>query len=260
MRIGVFGLGLTGLEVTALAERLGWRVAGFSRARSLGDGRRFDASREGDCRALEREELCFDAAVATFPPEGAWPGFWKILANVSRNSVLLGTTGSYLREGRSPVITEATAVKPDHPRRPAEESFVASGGVLLRLSGIYGGPRNPLRWIEQGRVGYERRQVNLVHCGDIAAAVAAVFMRKPKSGLYNVSDGQRHTWRQIIDHLVESGRLRHDRVPILPKRIDSFVENRRFVGEYPDFRFRDFWTELDGLADEWNATPAKTRT
>lgn len=244
LKIGVFGLGLAGGAVAELAGRLGWEVAGYSRSRSLGAGRGWDASRAEDSRRLIDEGCRFEAAVATFPPQDAWPGFWPYLAGAAPVAVLLGTTGIYLREGRRPAITESSPIQPDHPRTPAEESFLASGGIVLRLAGIYGGPRNPLRWIREGRVGYEDRQVNLIHFRDIALAVAEVFRRKPVPRLFNLADGQRHTWRQIIDTLVERGQIRHDRAPVPLKRPDSFVENRLFLSEYPDFEFRDIWSEL----------------
>ncbi len=244
MRIGIFGLGLIGKVFARKCLAAGFEVAGFSRSKSVGAGRIFDARETKDCADLAGRADSFDATVTTFPPQDIAPRFWEAVLSTGGLSVLLGTTSVYQRLGNRPEIDESTPCKRDHDRYPAERQFQAGGGVLVRLAGIYGGPRDPVAWIESGRVGYEDRQVNLVHCQDIADALVLICQQGARQPLYNLSDGRRHTWRQIIDHLVDIGRIHHDKVPSPPKRPDAFVSNRRFLVDYPGFNFRDLLKEL----------------
>jgi len=244
MRIGIFGLGLIGEALASRCHDLGWEVSGFSRSRSIGGGRVLDAARDEDCSNLARMGTRFEAAVVTFPPQTASPLFWEALPEVGELPILLGTTSIYRRVGIQPEINEETPLRQRHPRHLVENHVQTRGIFLIRLSGIYGGPRDPRRWIESGRVGYEDRQVNLVHCEDVAAALVRVCGEGPRQPVYNLSDGGRHTWRQIIDVLLAHGRIRHDRLPAPPKRRDAFVSNRRFLGDYPSFKFRDLMEEL----------------
>lgn len=248
-KLAIFGLGLCGEALCDRAVELGWQVAGFSRSGGRGEGRRLDAADAAACDRLRKSGLQCDAAVTTFPPENASARFWSLFEEAGPRRVLLSTTGIYRRRGRRPLITEKTPLKSEHPRFEVEASFSRTGGILVRLSGLYGGPRNPLRWIERGRVGYEDRQVNLVHYRDVAAAVCELCARDCVRPLYNLADGQVHTWRQIIDFLVAGGWIEHDRLPAPQRKKDSFVDNARFLDDFPSFRFRDFWEELERLAE-----------
>ena len=68
---------------------------------------------------------------------------------------------------------------------------------MLRVAGIYGPDRNPLNWIRQGRVGPSRKYVNLIHVEDLAAICLAAVKKGTPGEVYNVSDGQPHTWNEI---------------------------------------------------------------
>ncbi len=251
--LAVFGLGHVGLALHDEALNRGWEAAGFSRSSSLGGGCRVDAEQpESIARLAERtRDARFDALVVTFPPTEVHPSFWDLLESLSSRRILLGSTSIYRRSGpgRSR-ITEETPLKDDHDRLEAESDFLQRGGRIVRLSGIYGGSRNPVRWLNQGRVGYENRQVNLVHRDDIARALVRLLSHDRPQRVYNLSDGQQHTWRQIVDRLVGEGLLDHPRKPEPLRREDGFVENRLFLAEFPDFRFRDFWRELLRLAQQ----------
>ncbi len=251
-QLAIFGLGEVGRSLAAAASARGWRVAGFDRTQAMGDGALVDA---GDADAVERlsksgESPRFDALVVTFPPQEVTPPFWRWLEELSDRRILLGSTSIYQRQGRGRSrITEETALEPAHDRLLVEANFLERGGMVVRLSGIYSEIRNPVRWLRQGRVGYEDRQVNLVHRDDIADAVLELAAALQPQPLYNLSDGQEHTWVQIVDRLVEEGLLEHPRRPCPLGRADGFVENQRFSRDFPGFRFRDFWEELLRLAE-----------
>lgn len=253
-RLAVFGLGFTGARLADAAKAAGHEVFGFSRRRSFGGVDPFDASTAAECRvfASRWEPGSFDAAVVTFSPEAAHPEFWPLLRTLAPRCILLGTTGIYERPegGVAQTIHEGTSLDPLHPRLIREHEFLEHGGIVVRLAGIYGGNRNPVRWIREGRVDYEDRQVNLVFADDITGALLAIAAEPQVESIYNLSDGQVHTWRQIIDFLVEQELLDHARKAVAPTKASAIVDNRRFMRDFPDFRFHDFWEEIGWLARE----------
>ncbi len=248
--LAVFGLGFVGDALCRLAERRGGAVDGFSRRAGAGGGSRFDAGSPDAGQQLDAlASNSYDCAVVTFPPGQAHASFWEALRDRAERRVLLGTTGVYHRppDCTQPVITEETDLQTVHPRLPLERAFLQSGGHLVRLSGLFGGPRNPLHWLRDGRVGYEKRQANLVHRDDVARALLALAELDAPRPVYNMADGQRHTWRQIADALVARGSLK-PLPPRLPKRADGFVSPERLLADLPGFAFTDFWRLLEELA------------
>lgn len=250
MRIALFGLGFVGRALAAAAEAAGHEVLGFSRSRGMGAGAPLDASQEAALAPLDGVHA--DGLVVTFPPAAAHPRFWEAVRALAPRRILLGSTSIYDRASdcSTPVITEQTPLAPLHPRRPAEEAFCAEAGHVVRLAGLYGGPRNPARWIRDGRVGREKRQANLVHQQDVATALLGLLTHPgPLADVYNLADGQRHTWREIVDALVSAGAI--DPRPAAPStRGDAFVAPDRIRTTLPHLRFRDFWSELERLAAE----------
>ncbi len=248
-RVAIFGLGPTGTAMAQVLSAAGYAVDGFSRSRCLGQGIRLDLSDGDTVRELSKHLGHATLAVVTVPPQDLATEFWNVLEPVPQR-ILLGTTGIYRRQGNQPV-TEATALVADHDRLVVEEQFLAAGGLLVRLAGLYGVGRNPADWVRRGRVGYEPRQVNLVHHLDVARAILELARDWPGGGqVFNLADGQRHTWRQVIEALVESGTLDHPREPTAASRADAVVDPSRFLQRYPEFSFRDFWTELGNLNQE----------
>ncbi len=252
MRLAIFGLGFVGDALFQRAVASGNTVDGFSRRGGAGGGGVFDAG-DPDCgRMLHgRGEEAYDCAVVTFPPAQAHAAFWHALHRWADRRMLLGTTGIYQRapDCSMPLLTEETPLTELHPRLAAEQAFVESGGIVVRLAGLFGGERNPVRWILDGRVGYEKRQANLVHREDVARALLALATLDAPRSVYNLADGQRHTWREIVDVLVSGGVM----APLPPRaltRADSFVAPRRLAQDLPDFAFSDFWELLETLAGE----------
>jgi nucleoside-diphosphate-sugar epimerase len=251
MKLAVFGLGFIGRALADLAQLRGMTVLGFSRRGGAGRGEAFDAARDADLKRL-REGLLgpVDCAVVTFPPQQAAADFWPILAHSASRRILLSSTGVYQRafDCTQPVLTEDTPLVDSHARVPAERAFLESGGIAVRLAGLFGGERNPIQWLRDGRVGYEKRQANLVHRDDVAQALLQLATHERPNTTYNVADGQRHTWREIVDFLVARGEL--DSLPPRDaRRNDASVSPDRLLRDLPDFRFRDFWAALEALAE-----------
>jgi len=222
-------------------------VLGYSRSSYIGRGCVFDAAQEEDCRIAVRSMLPPDVLLITFPPQEAHPAFWEMTAKMGDQRFLLGSTNTYHSQtGVS--ITEESALRTSHERYSMEDMFLRSGGRLVRLANTYGDLRNPVRWIQQGRVGYEDRQANLVHYDDVVGALLRLTRGAAPASVYNLSDGQEHTWRAIVDALMADRWLLAAPSRSPPTKVDAFVENKRFGSQFPDFSFRDFWQELPGLA------------
>lgn len=241
--LAVFGVGYCGRALLDKARRRRITTHGYSANTLVEDGARVDSRRPESVASFDRTvgDGTYDAAVVTFPPEFTVDGFWEVLARKASRVILLGTTGIYRRDGAArPVLTEASPTEPGHPRAAAEAEVTRRGGVVLRLAGIYGNGRNPGRWIRDGRLTYEDRQLNLVHIDDVIRAVLFMTVHPRPSPVYNVSDGQVHTARDLIDLLVEHAALAHPREPVSGDRPDGFVSNVSFLQAAPGFAFRDF--------------------
>lgn len=166
--------------------------------------------------------------------------------------VVLGSTSAY-EVGESqeypPLwIDETAPVDLTKPRVQGEEHLRNKlGATVLRVAGIYGPGRNPLNWIRQGRIGPSHKYVNLIHVEDLAAICLLALEHGKPGEVYNVSDGQPHTWNAICATAqqrwgVTTAAVKEDPSP--GKRISTakLVKNL-----YPQFRHPDLYTALQTL-------------
>lgn len=238
----VLGAGFIGGRVAAMGAAAGLGVGAWTRHPV--EGPAFDASRPSDVeRLVGHSARCL---VVTFPLV-EHPALWPVLASHPAHVVLLGTTGSHQR---APVIDEDTPEVAGHPRLASEAAVLASGGTVLRLAGLYGSPRDPLRWLAAGRVGREPRQVNLVHGDDVARLVLEVAA-DPQPGVFVVSDGERHTWAVIAETAHAAGRLPTLPPPTPPKKPSGFVDPARVRARWPGAGFRSLLGALGDAGAPW---------
>ena len=240
----VVGAGFVGAAVVRRALAGGLAARGWTRTPRSAQHRRFLAADGTDrARLLRCRARC---VVVTFPCTDL-PVMVDTLVAHPGHAVLLGTTGCYVR---GPEITEDSLVRPDHPRRTSEEAVLACGGTVLHLAGLYGGPRDPLRWLAAGRVGREPRQANLVHRDDVADLILAVA-RDPEPGAFVVSDGERHTWAEIAQAGHRAGRL--DVLPPAraPRRANGFVAPRKAQARWPAVGYRSLIAALADTEGCW---------
>lgn len=140
---------------------------------------------------------------------------FALAANASsRKLVVLGSTSAYdvadSREYPPPWIDETAPIDFGKPRVLGEEYLRKDcGAIVLRVAGIYGPGRNPLDWIRQGRVGPSRKYVNLIHVEDLVAICLAALERGKPGEVYNVSDGQPHTWEEICTTACDRWNILH---------------------------------------------------
>jgi len=136
--------------------------------------------------------------------------FTDAAALPSRRVVVLGSTSAYDATDSSdyppPWIDETAAIDLAKPRVQSEEFLrTACGAIVLRVAGIYGPARNPLNWIETGRVRLSRKYVNLIHVEDLAMACLAALRHAQPGTVYNVSDGTPRTWNEIGAQIGQRG-------------------------------------------------------
>lgn len=163
---------------------------------------RFDLAQPDTWRALpDNADIlwCFPAAPLTLVQECS-----ERLRISSRRLVVLGSTSAYETGGSQdyppPWIDETAPIDLTKPRVQGEETLRATlGAIVLRVAGIYGPDRNPLNWIRTGRVGPSRKYVNLIHVEDLAAICLLALERGTPGEIYNISDGQPRTWKEICE-------------------------------------------------------------
>lgn len=118
----------------------------------------------------------------------------------SSTSVYAQTDGS--------VVTEDSPAEPDRETgrilREAEDAVLAAGGIVARLSGIYGPERSViLKKFLSGEAMIEedgRRYLNQIHRDDASSAILHLAEMKG-AGIYNLSDSQPLAQRECYQAL-----------------------------------------------------------
>jgi nucleoside-diphosphate-sugar epimerase len=138
---------------------------------------------------------------------------------VSSTSVYGQTDGAWVDEGSDASPQSATS----QVLREVEEGVLGSGGVVLRLAGLYGPGRSVLlrRFLTGQAVveGGGLRWINQIHRDDAARAVRSAA--DLAAGIYNVCDNHPTTQREVYEWMAElTGRP-------MPEARDSVVLRRR---------------------------------
>jgi nucleoside-diphosphate-sugar epimerase len=246
IKIALFGLGYTGKFLVKELTENQFQITGISRSTQLEGSLLINTE---TVEGVQQAEVLLqktrpDSVCITFPPENAHVSFWKMLENRVSNRVLLGTTGIYSGTGR---ISEDSELLISHPRYARERQFLESGGSIIRLSGIYGPGRNPLNWINRARDLYEQKQLNLIHINDITHFIKLWLENPDRGEVYNLSDGQSHTWGEIARWARQKGIKMPE---ILPKAAWQPGEERNILPEkvlkkHPKFTFQVFFETLE---------------
>ncbi|TGM01057.1 hypothetical protein EHQ76_11050 [Leptospira barantonii] len=254
MRIGIFGLGYTGIRISeTLRSRENVELKTFSSNTSVAGTGIFDFSNVESLKRFGEEysQNFFDLCIVTFPIQKLSDpnSFINLAFSVGKNSILLGTTSIYQRV---PDIVETTPLQEDHDRFAVEKEWLQRGGKILRLSGIYGPLRNPADWARKGLVKKSSRQLNLIHGDDIARTISLLIQKIEQDGfdtipnVLNLSDNQWHTWKEIFSFLEEHGKISKTEIEE-SKKEDCFIDSERIRNLLPDLQTKDFWAELENL-------------
>lgn len=224
-RVIIAGCGFLGEAAADLFSEMGWNVLGLCATRKSAS--RF-ASKPYEVRAvdittkfsLDPPWCGADALVHCAGPHRVAPeayrslfvdGLSNALAGIEPRRVLItGSTSVYAQaDGRW--VDETSEAKPDRETGrillEAESMALASGGLVARLSGLYGPGRSVImRKFLSGEAVIEGdglRWINQIHRDDAARAIVHLLAKPAPPGIYNVSDGTPATQLEVYTWLAD---------------------------------------------------------
>lgn len=180
------------------------QARGFTFAATTRDGRKvagidtikwsFDPSEDADKSQFSKLPLA-KGVLITFPLTGH--GQSKTLihgysgSHKSHDShfIQFGSTGIWQIPQKSTWVSRHSPYDKANTRAIAEDELLGLGGAVLNLAGLWGGERDPKKWVDRvaktkGDVK-GKKSLHMVHGMDVARAVLAVF------GDWNTAKGQR---------------------------------------------------------------------
>jgi len=263
-RLAVVGLGYLGRAVAELAHATGWQVTGITASPPAGDAAfeeaSFDLTDADAVRAFFAGRPAYDWTVCSVSTKGGDPeayrrlylGGCQHLAEAGQRVAFVGSTSVYGQKSGE-WVSETSPTEPAASTGTvlleAEQAALATGGLVVRMAGLYGPGRSVLmRKFLEGSATLEAgggRWINQAHRDDAAAALVHL-MSRDAPGIYNLADNSPLTQREVYTFLAE-----HFARPLPPegpatsgKRRGSSnkrVSNRRlretgWEPRYPDFR------------------------
>ncbi|OQW80328.1 MAG: NAD(P)-dependent oxidoreductase [Proteobacteria bacterium ST_bin14] len=254
-RMLIFGLGYSAGRIADRLRAAGWQVTGTSRT-----------GRPGTIAFTD--EAAVDAAIASAthilvstPPEptgdpvlarygdrltGRWTGRWT--GYLSSTGVYGDAQGAWVDE------TSPTGTGRRSARAEADAAWLARGGHVFRLPGIYGPGRSAIDRVIEGRahrIDLPDQVFSRVHVDDIASGVIAGL--DGAAGAYNLADDHPCSQNAVIDFACAVAGL--PRLPLMtmdeaglsPMARGFYAENRRVANgkakrvlgwspAFPDYR------------------------
>jgi nucleoside-diphosphate-sugar epimerase len=202
MRLLLIGYGYLGNEVARQFAARGWDVVACSL--SGGDGAlACDVSERADVARLPAADFIVHCAASG---RGGAEAYRRVYVDGCRNLIdcqpgvplLFTSSTSVYAQCDGSLVTEESPAVPDRETgvllREAEEITLEAGGIVARLSGIYGPERSViLRKFLTGEAVIEedgRRFLNQIHRDDAAGAIHHLATSGVRGGLFNVCDSK----------------------------------------------------------------------
>jgi len=264
----IAGCGFVGSAAVALFRKAGWQVAALTRSEASAQA----IAQESGIRAVACDIALpgaiealnfsgFDAVLDCVSAGGGAEEYRRVYFEGAKNlldalnprlflftsssSVYAQDDGSWVTEESEAEPTEGTGLA----LRSTEELVLSRGGMVARLTGIYGPGRSMLlrRFLEGSAMieGEGSRHLNQIHRADAAAAAFFLLNHGSASGVFNVSDGDSPTQRDFYASLSEYfGRPLPSSGPADPQRrrvaTDKRVSNAKlrslgWAPAYPTF-------------------------
>lgn len=111
--------------------------------------------------------------------------------------VVCSSTGFFKTDFPDQEVTEETEIDLSNKRVAAEESFRLNGAIVVHASGIYGPKRNPVEWLDTGRVSASEKFVNLIHIEDLCQFLYQAMSLGNPTDRYIASDNHSMRWKDI---------------------------------------------------------------
>lgn len=153
-----------------------------------------------------------------------------------RCRIILGTTSSFIAQ--TGPINEKSELDFSRSRVQGEKLLFEQGAVWLQCSGLWGGDRQPVNWLNNGLIKNGNKTLNLIHRDDIAEIAVQILKKEISNEMFCLSDGQPYLWKNLLETFKKSGQTLVDTLPDGPEenRQISNAKIAGFMGE--DFRFR----------------------
>jgi nucleoside-diphosphate-sugar epimerase len=221
----IVGCGFLGEAAADLFSERGWDVLGICARRE--STARF-ASKSYQVRAVDITRRFsigpgwsgVDALVHCAGPDRAVPeayhlvyveGLKSALASIEPRQVLITASTSVYAQTDGSWVNEASETSPSRETGrillEAEAIALASGGIVARLSGLYGPGRSVLmRKFLSGRAVIEGdglRWINQIHRDDAARAIVHLLTKPTTPGTYNVTDSTPATQFEVYSWLAD---------------------------------------------------------
>lgn len=139
-------------------------------------------------------------------------GLKRLLKSWKPKQVLFVSSTSVYGQKQGEVVTESSPAEPERETGnillEAEKIALQAGGIVARLSGIYGPGRSVLlRKFLEGTATLENggvRLINQIHRDDAAAALWCLIKSEKASGIYNVTDDTPASQKDVYGWIAEA--------------------------------------------------------
>lgn len=144
--------------------------------------------------------------------------------------IQLGSTGIWQIPQRTLWASRRSPYDTSNARAIAEDELLGLGGCVLNLAGLWGGERDPKKWVERVAKSKEdvqkKKSLHMVHGLDVARAILAVtgdWHRHGKGQRWMLTDGFVYDWWSLMagwadakheSQVEDEGKGKVDRQPI----------------------------------------------
>jgi len=195
MKVCIIGCGWLGKPLALHLQSQGYAVSGSGRtAESVAlleqegiDSFTYDGSLY---KILPTENKEADWMIICYPPSKSYNysvQMAELLSQTSPSTRILFTSTTGVYENNK-MVDEQSSIKMDHPVYLAEMKVAESqrGHVILRLAGLIGGERHPIRQLAGRTLEDGQHPVNLVHRGDVIQAISNILEKNCDNELFNL--------------------------------------------------------------------------
>lgn len=186
--------------------------------------------------------------------------------------IQLGSTGIWQIPQKTIWVSRRSPYDTTNARATAEDELLKLGGCVLNLAGLWGGERDPKKWVSRVAKTKDdvksKKSLHMVHGLDVARAVVAVmgYWYASKGQRWMVTDGFVYDWWSLMagwadaEHETKEGEDEVDRQPMQQAKwvFELMQEEKvwalpRSMEELGRCYFgREFW-------DTFKLTPLKAR-
>jgi len=213
----IFGLGYSSQAIARLAMAKGFRVSGTTRSAEKAAALKDQGI---DVMNGDVDWSQFTHVLSSIPPQEGYAepdpatsarGLWK---------GYLSTTGVYGDWGGE-WVDETSELRPNNERlkrrESAEKHWLAAGGHVFRLAGIYGPGRSAVEDVREGtarRIEKPGQVFSRIHVEDIAQVVMASMENPNPGNIYNVCDNEPAPSHEVVAYAAQL--LRVEPPPLVP--------------------------------------------